>query len=102
MLEDIIKRHHKKDGLFGAICAAPIILSNHKVIDENSRVTSHPSVKSQLLQHNYTEDNVVIDGNVITSRGAGTSFEFALKIIEVLAGKDKAKQIADSIIFSNY
>ena len=48
----------------------------------------------------YKEDPVVVDGNVVTSRGVGTAIAFALKLIEVLISKEKAEEIAASIIYS--
>ena len=43
--------------------------------------------------YKYTENRVEKDGQLITSRGPGTSFEFALAIVEALMGKDKADEI---------
>ena len=47
----------------------------------------------------YVEEPVAVDGNVITSRGVGTAIPFALALIEVLEGREKADQIADSIVY---
>ncbi|MFH1050956.1 MAG: DJ-1 family glyoxalase III [bacterium] len=102
ILEEILLRHHEKGILIGAICAAPTVLSHFNILKHNSTITSHPSVKSQLIQHNYLEENVVLSGNIITSRGAGTAFDFSLKIIEHFCGSEKAKQIADSIVLKEY
>ena len=46
-----------------------------------------------------TGANVTVDGNIITSRGVGTAIDFALKLIEVLSGPEKAAEIADAIIY---
>lgn len=46
-----------------------------------------------------TETAVVVDDNIITSQGVGTAIDFALKLIEVLDGEEKAKEIAESIVF---
>ena len=43
--------------------------------------------------YTYSEDRVVQDGKLITSRGPGTCFEFALKIVEVLVSKEKAESL---------
>ena len=40
----------------------------------------------------------MVDGKLITSRGPGTSFAFALKIVELLAGEEAAKPLPDQMI----
>jgi putative intracellular protease/amidase len=59
-------------------------------------ITSYPSFKEKLgANYIYKDDKVVQDGNLITSQGPGTTFEFALKIVEYLEGVDKAKSLRD-------
>ncbi|MFZ3149734.1 MAG: DJ-1/PfpI family protein, partial [Methanothrix sp.] len=41
----------------------------------------------------FSEERVVVDGNLITSRSPGTALEFALKLAEILAGKEKMMQV---------
>ena len=49
-----------------ALCAAKVGFGK--------RLTSHPSVKTQLeSDYVYETENVVVDSNLITSRGPGTS-----------------------------
>ncbi len=43
--------------------------------------------------YTYSEERVVVAGNVVTSRGPGTAFEFALKLVELLMGAEKATEI---------
>ena len=43
--------------------------------------------------YQYSEDRVVVDGKVVTSRGPGTTFEFALTLVELLVGKEKKDSI---------
>ncbi len=55
-------------------------------------LTSHPGVKVKLESFGkYSEARVVKDGKLITSRGPGTSFEFALALVEALEGADGAQ-----------
>ncbi len=59
------------------------------------RITSHPSVRADLEKHyEYSEDRVVVAGNLVTSRGPGTAIEWALQIVEILAGKEKRDEVA--------
>ena len=41
-----------------------------------------------------SEDSVVVDGNITTSRGLGTAVDFALSLISQLENDEKAKEIA--------
>jgi protein DJ-1 len=53
-------------------------------------ITSYPSFKDKMTEgnlYNYKEDRVVVDGNIITSRGPGTALEWSLVIAEHLVGK---------------
>lgn len=89
----VMKAHHNAEKYVAAICAAPITLKSHGI--PAALVTSHPSVRSQLEEggYKYSEDRVVVADRVVTSRGPGTAFEFALKLVELLVGGDKAKEL---------
>lgn len=69
---------------------------------KTARVTSHPSVKKEIEDAGWEyadeSERVVISGHVITSRGPGTAMEFALTIVEVLAGKDKRREVAGPML----
>lgn len=99
VIEDMLKKLKRKSMKIAAICAAPTILSYHKILNDENVITSHPSVREQLLGHIYVEDSVVVDGNIITSRGAGTAIDFALKIIEILIDAATANRIKESIVY---
>lgn len=64
------------------------------------RVTSHPSVKEEVEEAGwqYSEERVVVDGKVITSRGPGTAMLFALTIVEVMCGKDKRAEVEGPMV----
>ena len=83
--------------LIGAICAAPTVLSAAGLL-KNKRATSFPSVQSQLEVGEYLSIPVVVDGNVVTSRGAGTAMAFALKLVEILCGQAIATKLATDMI----
>jgi len=76
-----------------AICAAPSVLIKAGVLQGRTATVS-PSGKAQVTAcADFREDRVVVDGNLITSRAPGTALEFALKLVEVLAGKEKMEQV---------
>lgn len=87
----------KKDIYIAAICAAPTILG-HKNLLENKRACCYPGHEQELFGAEVVNDAVVIDGRIITSRGAGTAMSFALTLAEILSGKDKRRKLEDAIV----
>lgn len=95
---DLIKYFNDNNKYIAAICASPaVVLAKSGVVD-NKDVTCYPTndFKNMLSNSNYKEDNVVVDGNIITSKGPATAFEFAYKILEVL-GSDYNKIMEDML-----
>jgi 4-methyl-5(b-hydroxyethyl)-thiazole monophosphate biosynthesis len=98
-VKKLIQDFYNKGKLTGAICAAPYVLANAGVL-EGKKATSYPTYKEKLGNVDYLEDIVVEDSNVLTSRGPGTAACFALKIVEKLAGKEKADQLKQAMLFN--
>lgn len=80
-----------------AICAAPKVLATAGLLDNRS-VTSYPGVLDAVDNINYTGEAVTKDGNIITSRGPGTAMDFALKLIEEIAGQDKRQTVEAALV----
>ncbi len=81
----------------GAICAAPSLLASAGLL-RGKQMTCHPSVKEQVAAAGiYSEQRVVTDGSIITSRGPGTAMEFALKLVEILAGPEKVSELKQAM-----
>ncbi|MBD7909898.1 MULTISPECIES: DJ-1 family glyoxalase III [Clostridium] len=95
---EIVKYFHENKKLVSAICAAPIVLGSANIIKGKS-ITSYPGFEDELQGCNYKEEKVVVDGNIITSRGPATAMEFAYKLLEIL-GNDKYKAISDGMLYS--
>lgn len=55
---------------------------------------------NKLSDPSEAENRVVVDGNLITSRGPGTTMEFALAIVEKLFGRQKALELAKGLVFT--
>lgn len=51
-------------------------------------------------KYQYLEDKVVVDGNLITSRGPGTAIDFALVLVDKLVGHEKASDVAKSMLLT--
>ncbi|KAG0324741.1 Protein deglycase DJ-1zDJ-1 [Podila horticola] len=97
---------HYKWSLLAAVCAGPTVLKAANVA-RGAKVTSHPSVRTELegyfdYQDNYVGKSIVvqdIDHGLITSRGPGSTFEFALAIVEQLQGAKTVEEIRGPMMF---
>jgi 4-methyl-5(b-hydroxyethyl)-thiazole monophosphate biosynthesis len=89
--------HFQKGKWIAAICAAPMVLHDVGLLN-GKRATSHPSVRGVLAGVQYSEDRVVVDGKIITSRGAGTAMEFAFKLVELLCGTEMVLEINQGVL----
>lgn len=90
-----IKAQVKSNKLLAAICAAPTVLFEAGLLSGKS-FTGHFSIAEELPEM-ITDQAVVVDGSIITSRGAGTAVEFGLRLAEILTGSEKTREVADSI-----
>ncbi|KAK7183733.1 hypothetical protein DPSP01_004367 [Paraphaeosphaeria sporulosa] len=96
---DLINAFRDAGKYVAAICAGTtaLVAAQKKHGGEKGRVTSHPSVRAEVETKGgweYSEERVVIDRNLITSRGPGTALLFALTIVEALAGREKRDKVA--------
>jgi protein deglycase len=82
-VKDILLKMNRSKKHIAAICAAPVVLQSAGLL-KSTTLTSHPSVKEQLNDVHYSENRVVVDGNIITSQSPGTAMEFAMKLVEIL------------------
>ncbi|KAK3537003.1 hypothetical protein QTP86_032259 [Hemibagrus guttatus] len=93
-VKEVLKEQEGRKGLIAAICAGPTALLAHG-IGYGSTVTTHPGAKDKMMagdHYKYSEARVQKDGQLITSRGPGTAFEFAMTIVEELLGAEVAAQ----------
>jgi 4-methyl-5(b-hydroxyethyl)-thiazole monophosphate biosynthesis len=81
-----------------AICASPAIVLSPLGLLAGKKFTCYPGMEEKVKDGNWSGERVVVDGNIITSRGAGTSGEFAIAIIEKLIDSAAAKKIADAVL----
>ena len=93
-VKTLLRKMAASDRFTGAICAAPMVLAEAGLL-AGKRATSYPGFvdKMDLPDVRYVTDPVVQDGKVITSRGPGTAMDFALTLVEILAGKAKREEV---------
>ena len=91
---DMIRRAFDSNKLVAAICASPSVLSDAGVL-KGKACTIYPGMEDELKKGGGRprDDIVVVDGNIITSKGPATALPFALKVVEKLVGKETAEDI---------
>ena len=82
-----------------AICAAPKALAEAGLL-EGKRATSYPGALDDytIAGLTYVDEAVVVDGQVVTSRGPGTAIDFALTLIELLGGRALRKEVEEPLL----
>jgi 4-methyl-5(b-hydroxyethyl)-thiazole monophosphate biosynthesis len=93
-IHTLLQRVAGEQGFTAAICAAPRVLANAGLL-QGRQATAYPGVLEGLQLTDVTRGTgaVVRDGRVITSRGPGTALDFALALIEALAGRQKRDEV---------
>jgi 4-methyl-5(b-hydroxyethyl)-thiazole monophosphate biosynthesis len=95
----LIKRHFGAGALVAAICAAPaVVLHSACGILKGRRFTGFPGTEKDVEGAIFSEERVVTDGNLITSRAAGTAGEFARAIVCALLGEAAAEALAETVL----
>ena len=84
--------------LIGAVCASPaVVLHKHGILP--ARFTCYPAPAfTDAVGDGWIDAKVVVDGNIVTSQGPGTSLQLALKMGEILCGVSKAHEVAKALL----
>ena len=98
-VQELIQDANSLGKIIAAICAAPVALEKAGIVNDR-KITSHPSKEDELqCCKEYTQSHVEIDDNIITSRGPGTSLEFAYAICEKLGLEEQTIQLKKAMMF---
>ncbi|MSN96552.1 DJ-1/PfpI family protein [Campylobacter sp. FMV-PI01] len=97
-LGEILREFNLKNLKIAAICAAPWALSTANVL-KNS-YTCYPGFEKNIDHSGYEDNkNVVIDQNIITSKGPATAMEFALNLVKEICSYEKYMEIKKDLLF---
>ncbi len=87
----------EKDKQIGAICAAPMILGGMGLL-KGKRATCYPGFEAELIEAKITDEAVTVDGNITTGKGPAFAMQFALQLVETLAGKATRNEVSDGLL----
>jgi len=93
---DAVQKYHGSRKTLAAICAAPCILAKAGVLADK-RATVYPGMERDIPRPR--SDKVIADGHIITSQGPGTAVDFALKIVEMVEGKERVAKVKKDIVY---
>ncbi|NOX09791.1 MAG: DJ-1/PfpI family protein [Gammaproteobacteria bacterium] len=98
-IQQILLKTLEQGGMVAAICAAPRVLVRAGLLP-GKRITSYPGTLDHMALDgiNLTQDAIVVDGQIVTSRSPGTAMDFALALIEKLAGSNKRKEVEAGLV----
>lgn len=97
-VQKLIRYYYDNGKMVAAICAAPIALERAGIL-KGKKVTSNPDFRSHIKDADYLEDPVVVSGNIITSRAAGTALPIGLEILRQLGLEKEADQVSKAMLF---
>ena len=90
---EAVKKHYDSGKIVAAICAAPSILGKLGILN-GKKATCFPGFENECVGAEVVVERVVKDGNVITSRGMGTSMDMGLELVKSLCGEEVAVKVA--------
>ena len=94
----LIRKFAETEGKYiAAICAAPMVLGELGIL-EGRRATIYPGMEDSLKGAFAMKNRVVVDDQVITSKGPGTAMEFAVELAAILKGKEKAEELMQDLV----
>ena len=98
LTEALKKADQEKRGI-AAICAAPSVLGACGILN-GKKATCHPGFEEKLTGASVSYDNVVTDGNVITSRGMGTVIDFGLAIVSYFGSEELVEDVRKHLVYN--
>jgi 4-methyl-5(b-hydroxyethyl)-thiazole monophosphate biosynthesis len=93
----LIQAMAREGKIVAAICASPALVLAPLGLLKGKRFTCYPGME-QGLEGIWSEDPVVADGGLITSRGAGTAAAFAIALINRLQGEEAGTKTARAVL----
>ena len=69
-------------------------------IAKDRRITYHFSIKDKMEGYTYTGEKATVDGNLITGRGAGCSFDFGIALMNLLTDEETVAHLKKGLEWS--
>lgn len=96
-LKKLLKEFDSQQKYIAAICAAPMVLGGLGLLN-NKRATCYPGFEPELIGAKIIGEKVVVDGHIITGKGPGLVFDFALQLVEAIAGLTTRQEVQNGLL----
>ena len=97
-LAQLLRQQAGAGRLYAAICAAPAVVLAEQGLLEDKVATAHPAYQQMNARQVDSQSRVLVDGNCVTSQGAGTALEFALTLVELLYDSRKRGEVGEPMV----
>lgn len=100
ILVECIRQANQDGKIVAAMCATPALVLEYHQLFPIGNMTGFPDLKDKIAAEKWMEKRVVYDPrvNLLTTQGPGTSMDFALKLIDLLLGREKAAEVAAQLV----
>jgi 4-methyl-5(b-hydroxyethyl)-thiazole monophosphate biosynthesis len=95
---DLLLEHYRKGGYIAAICASPAIVFGPLGLLKDHEAVCYPGMGATLNCRAASDEMVVVSGNVVTGKGPAAASQFALAIVAMTEGVDKAQEVAAGML----
>ncbi len=96
---EAVKKYYQSGKYVAAICGAPYVLAVNGIAKDR-RITYHFSIKDKMEGYTYTGEKATVDGNLITGRGAGCSFDFGIVLMSLLTDEETVAHLKKGLEWS--
>ena len=91
----LMRKCYAQGGVVAAICAAPGLVCSQLDDVAGKRFTCFEGFQDPMIAKGavFTPESAVVDGQLITGRGAGHAVNFGLAILQVLKGEEAVRRV---------
>ena len=96
----LMRKCYADGGVIAAICAAPGLVVSQLDDVSGKRFTCFEGCQDPMIAKGaiYTPESAVVDGRIITGRGAGHAVNFGLAILGVLKGEETVERVRGGLM----
>lgn len=99
LVKSLISTMFREDKIIAAICAAPALVLAPTGILDGKKATCYPTFEKNFSESTtFCNSKVVIDKNIITSRGPGTALDFSLAIVKKLTNENSTQILKEKLL----